>query len=155
MCGLPALFAAFLAIAVSMMAGCMSHPRLESTRLDVPVDSSELVPVEELNRRIEAAEAHGLDWPRYAAGTALAVLDYEEDARCVELKSAGNRGEVSDTVVVVLVRDRFKDDSIRGDWHRAVLYRTPEGTWRFSELRRAFRCYRGKVLDRYSRDLCP
>jgi hypothetical protein len=146
---------AVLAVPALMLTGCGAPPGAATATLGVSVDSWELVPVDELNARIEAAEAAGLDWPRHAIGAALAALEYGLDARYVELTAAGNRGEVADTVVVVVGRDRFKDDSIRGDWHRAVLYRTSEGTWRFGELRRAFRCYRGKASARYWRDHCP
>lgn len=149
------VLSAVLAIPVLLLAGCGAPPVAGSGPLDVPVDSWELVPVAELNARIEAAETDGLDWPRHAIGAALAVLEYGWDARYVEFSATGDRGEVADTVVVVVGRDGFKDDSLRGDWHRAVLYRTSQGTWRFHELRRAYRCYRGKVPAHYSGERCP
>jgi hypothetical protein len=124
-----------LAVLFLVLAGCGAPPGGESSPLDVPVDSWEFIPVGELNTRIEAAEAAGADWPQDAIAAALAALEYGWDARYVEFRSTGNRGEVADTVVVVLGRDGFNDDSIRGDWNRAVLYRAREGTWRFSELR--------------------
>jgi hypothetical protein len=111
--------------------------------------------VDELNRVAGDAAEQGLAWSRSAIGVALATIDYGLDARYVEFYSEGNRGEVADTVVVIVGRDGFNDDSVRGDWHRAVVYRVADGTWRFQKLDRAFRCYRVRSLESYSGDLCP
>jgi hypothetical protein len=137
-----------------IIVGCATLQTEGEKPLQIPLDSWDLLDVDELNSRISEAEAAQLDWSHSALGTALAMLEYGLDARYVELYLEGNRGEVADTVVIVLGRDGFKDDSIRGDWHRAVLYRTDSGTWRFHEIRRAFRCYRARSLDSYSRDYC-
>jgi len=140
----------FLALA----SGCAQPPAARRP-LDVAVDSWQSMEVEELNQVASDAAEQGLAWSESAIGVALAALDYGLDARYVEFYSEGNRGEVSDTVVVVLGRDGFNDDSVRGDWHRAVLYRIPDGTWRFHQADRAFRCYRVRSLESYSGDLCP
>jgi hypothetical protein len=46
------------------------------------------------------------------------LLVADADTRSVWLAEQGNRGEVSDTTVVIVIRDGFLDDSVRGDWHR-------------------------------------
>ena len=119
------------------------------------MDSWESVDVEALNSRVSEAERGGEAWTRHAVGTVLASLGYGLDGRSVELRAVGNRGEVADTVVVVVARDGFNDDSVRGDWNRAVVYRTVDGTWRFREVQRAYRCWRVRSLDAYSGGRCP
>ena len=128
------------------------HPR---DPLDVPVESWDMVDVAPLNVLVDEAAGAGCDWPRSAVSVTLGVLGGDADARYLALSGAGNKGEQADTVVVHLARDGLLDDSVRGDWHRAVLYRVDDGTWRLRELRRAFRCWRGGSTDRYSADLCP
>jgi hypothetical protein len=137
-----------------LVLGCSPLPRVTEGPLSVPVASSDSLDVAPLNARIADAEADGLGWPMSPLDVTMTLLAHELDASRMEVSFEANRGEVPDTVVVVVARDGFKDDSVRGDWHRAVLFRTGEGTWRLNELRRAFRCYRGRSTDSYSGGLC-
>ena len=143
------------AVCILLLASGCAHPPTGAKPLDVVVDSWQSMRVDQLNRVAGDAAEQGLAWSRSAIGVALATIDYGLDARYVEFYSEGNRGEVADTVVVIVGRDGFNDDSVRGDWHRAVVYRVADGTWRFHKLDRAFRCYRVRSLESYSGDLCP
>jgi len=138
-----------------LLVGCVAPPPSAGDPLDVPVDSWRNVDVMPLNSRVDEAVEAGLDWPRSALYVTLNLVGGDADTRSLVLSEVANRGEAPDTMVVVVARDGFLDDSVRGDWHRAVLYRATDGTWRLHEMRRAFRCYRGGSLDRYSADLCP
>jgi len=138
-----------------LVAGCTASPPTAESPLDVPVDSWLEVNVAPLNSRVDEAVDAGVDWPRSALYVTLDLLGGDVDTRALVLSEVANRGEAPDTMIVVVARDGLLDDSVRGDWHRAVLYRLTDGTWRFHEMRRAFRCYRGGSLDRYSADLCP
>ncbi len=117
--------------------------------------SWENVDVVPFNTRVDEAVDAGLDWPRSALSVALNLLGGDADTRSLELSEVANRGEAPDTVVVVLSRDGLLDDSVRGDWHRVVLLRRDDGTWRLHELYRAFRCWRGGSLEEYSAEPCP
>ena len=75
-------------------------------------------------------------------------------ASYTRLEKQDEPGEWPDSTVITLIRDGWKDDSIRGDWHRISLYRLPDGTWRLSEALRAFRCYRGHQQGAYGKRLC-
>ncbi len=138
-----------------LVAGCAASPPPVESPLDVPVDSWGEVDVARLNSRVDEAVDAGLDWPQSALYVTLNLVGGDVDARSLALSEVANRGEAPDTMVVVVARDGLLDGSVRGDWHRAVLYRLTDGTWRIHEMRRAFRCYRGGSLDRYSADLCP
>ena len=138
-----------------LVVGCGAAPPSAESPLDVPVDSWGEVDVAALNSRVDEAVDAGLDWPQSAVYVTLNLVGGDVDTRSLALSEVANRGEAPDTMVVVVTRDGLLNDSVRGDWHRAVLYRLTDGTWRLHEMRRAFRCYRGGSLDRYSADLCP
>jgi len=138
-----------------LVVGCAAAPPPAVSPLDVPVDSWGEVDVAPLNSRVDEAADAGFDWPRSALYVTLNLVGGDGDTRSLALSEVANRGEAPDTMVVVVARDGLLDGSVRGDWHRAVLYRVADGTWRLHEMRRAFRCYRGGSIDGYSADLCP
>lgn len=51
-------------------------------------------------------------------------------------------GDEFDHVIVIVVRDKFLDDSVRGDWHRFEFSRNSRGAWRVTDARKAVRCWR-------------
>jgi hypothetical protein len=125
------------------------------SKRDVPVESWAVMEVEEFNASVDAAVDSGETW-------AQDPVDVVEQfiwggigvAAYTRLEKQGNRVEGSDSTVITLIRDRFADDSVRGDWHWISLHRLSDGTWRLSEARRAFRCYRGHQQDAYGERLC-
>jgi hypothetical protein len=122
---------------------------------DVPVESWAELEVDEFNSTVEAAVDSGQTWPK----DPIDVVDRFiwgpiGGANYTRLEKQDNRVEAPDSTVITLIRDRWADDSIRGDWHRISLYRLPDGTWRLSEARRAFRCYRGHQQGAYGERLC-
>lgn len=135
------------------VAGCAASPRPDVA--PVTVESWEQVSVEGFNERVDHAVAGGAAWPSSALSVALELLDGDAGARHVTVDQRRNRAEAADTTVVVIVREALPDDSVRGDWHRIVLRRLPDATWRVHEARRAFRCWRGHHLDSYGSHWCP
>ena len=142
-------------IGLLLVAGCAGLQPGVKEGFDVEVESWESVDVAGLNTRIEGAVAVGAAWPRSPLRMTVELLITDVDTRSVWLTEQGNRGEVSDTTVVIVVRDGFLDDSVRGDWHRIVYYRAGDGTWRVHEVQRAYRCWRGHHLTAFSSQLCP
>ena len=122
---------------------------------DILVESWEVVDTMPLNEQIDDAANAGFEWPKSALSVMLIILEGDEDTRRLTLSQVANTGEVPDEISFVMIRDGLLDDSVRGDWHQAILYRQDDGTWRLHELHRAFRCYRGESLDQYSGDVCP
>ena len=138
-----------------LLVGCAAPPPPAGDALDAPVDSWGEVDVAPLNSRVDEAVDAGFDWPRSALYVTLNLVGGDADTRSLVLSEVANRGEAADTMVIVVARDGLLDNSVRGDWHRAVLYRVMDGTWRLHDMRRAFRCYRGGSIDSYSAALCP
>ena len=137
-----------------LMMACSASSPPPGDPQDVPVASWENVDVVRFNSRVDEAVDAGLDWPSSALSVALNLLGGDAGTRSLALSEVANRGEAPDTVVVVLSRDGLLDDSVRGDWHRAVLHRLGDGTWRLHELHRAFRCWQGGSLEQYSAERC-
>jgi hypothetical protein len=119
------------------------------------VESWVLVEVDDLNARIGAAVEAGETWPQDPVLVVRELLFAGFWGWHVSILKDNNRLENPDSTVITITRDGFDDDSIRGDWHRISLHRLPDATWRVDEVRRAFRCYRGRQLDTYGSDLCP
>lgn len=142
-------------IPMLLVAACSRSPPPGAAALaEVPVESWQYVEVAPLDSSIEAALAAGEQWPESPARVALEVLGGESEARSLSLTEEKVRAEAADTVIVVLARDGFLDDSVRGDWHRLVLYRSADGGWRVADARRALRCWRADA-DHYRAGPCP
>jgi len=143
------LVISLLCIIVSISgSACLAGP------LDVKVVSSRELDVSSFNKVIEGAIKQGLEWPHDAVRTAVNVLCNGGQAKEVAVLFEANRVENPDTAVVIIARDGFADDSIRGDWYKVTLYRKNDCTWRFENVQRAFRCYRKKSTDCYSAEPC-
>ena len=145
----------YLLVCLLLLVACCT-PSLHKMAADGPrVESWNLVDVEPLNSHINKAVAAGEDWPRSALLATLELFGEESDTRTLSLSMEGNRGEAPDTMIIIMTRDGFLDDSVRGDWHRAALHRQSDNTWRFHEIRRAFRCWRGGNVECYGAEWCP
>jgi len=125
----------------------------QSTR-EVPVKSWAMLEVDEFNATVAAAVDSGETWPEDPIEVVEQFIWGRIGAYYTRLEKQDNRVEGADSTVITLIRDRYADDSVRGDWHRIALNRLQDGTWRLLEARRAFRCYRGHQQDSYGERLC-
>jgi len=139
---------------VGLLACSTQMVHVERTSSDVEVISSSALDVRPFNSLIDDAARNGAGWTRSPLLVCLHCLDAELGARKVTISEVANRTEQRDTVSIELLRNSLADDSVRGEWYQAILYRQDDGTWRFVSLRRAIRCWRRRG-DSYSRDLCP
>lgn len=55
---------------------------------------------------------------------------------------------------IIVVRDGFWDDSVRGDIHELVIEKAQD-QWEITSVKRAFRCWRNVDSASYSADACP
>lgn len=109
----------------------------------------------ELNAAIDAAISADADWPSSALMATLQLIGGYVDSRIVVIEEEKNRGENPDSTTVVYIRDGFLGDSVRGDWHELLYWRLSDGTWRVSEARYAWRCWRGENVEDYRVEPCP
>jgi hypothetical protein len=143
-----------LPLLLVLLAGCTATHDVVFTVDGLEVDSWESVDPTEMNEQIKEAVARGEDWPTSPLAATVQLLGGDVDTRVLRLEESKNRTEGADTTVVVLIRDGFLDDSVRGDWHRIVYWRQADWSWRIHSVRRAFRCYRGHHRESFSRNWC-
>ena len=137
-----------------IIAGCAqadSRPEFART----PPESWAELDLVELNGRLEKAVLSDEEWPSSPLQSTLHLFGGDSDAQAVVIEEMKNRVEGADSTTVVMVRDGFLDDSVRGDWHEVVFERQPDGTWRIAEARVAYRCRRGENTSVYQGDMCP
>lgn len=142
-------------LALIILVGCASGNSDVTTPQDVTVESWDTLEVTPINQLIEEAVASDAEWPTSPLRITVELFGGDNDTRVLSLMEEKNRGEGDDTTIVVMIRDGFLDDSVRGDWHRIIYERHIDSTWRVAEVRRAFRCWRGHHLDAFSSQLCP
>jgi hypothetical protein len=111
--------------------------------------------VEEFNSEVDSAAGAGEAWTQDPLDVVKNFIwGSIGHSYYTWLERQNNRLEWPDSTVITLVRDGEADDSIRGDWHRVVLYRLPDNTWRLVEAWRAFSCYRGHQREIYGKRRC-
>ena len=143
----------FLGLLV-ILAGCAqagSRPEFART----PPESWAELDLVELNGRLEEAVLSDAEWPSSPLQSTLHLFGGDSEAQAVVIEEMKNRVEGADSTTVVMVRDGFLDDSVRGDWHEVVFERQTDGTWRVAEARVAYRCRRGENTSVFQGDLCP
>jgi hypothetical protein len=85
---------------------------------------------------------------------ALAVVGPFKGAR-QHIVQVNEGSEAPSASRVTVLRDGLLDDSIRGERWDVVLARSDAGTWRITEVRRAWRCWRGAQSRQFATDRCP
>jgi hypothetical protein len=138
----------YLVILLLLAVSCAQPPPRDSDDpIGVAVESWESVDVGSLNEAIEKAIATGDTRLFSPLLVTLDLLGGDAGTHALSLRQEFNRSEEPDSVRVVLARDGFLDDSVRGDWHELILYQMPDGTWRVAQARRAVRCRRPDTGD--------
>ncbi len=137
-----------------IFAGCAqagSRPEFART----PPESWAELDLAVLNGQLEKAVLSGEEWPSSPLQSTLQLFGDDTGAQAVVVEEMKNRVEGADSVSVVMIRDGFLDDSVRGDWHEVVFGRQTDGTWKVTEARVAYRCRRGEKTSVYQGGLCP
>ena len=149
----------FLLLAVLIFSvGCaQTGPQADSIAefSQAPPESWAELDLAEINSRVDMAVSSKEGWPSSPLQSTLQLFGDDTDAQAVVIEEMKNRVEGADSVTVLMVRDGFLDDSVRGDWHEVVFGRQTDGTWRVVEARVAYRCRRGENTSVYQGDLCP
>jgi hypothetical protein len=136
-----------------ILAGCAQADSRPEFARTPPVSWAELDLVE-LNGRLEKAVLSDEGWPSNPLQSTLQLFGDDTEAQAVVVEEMKNRVEGADSVTVVMIRDGFLDDSVRGDWHEVVFERQTDGTWRVVEARVAYRCRRGENTSVYQSEFC-
>ena len=120
---------------------------------DVPVGSYVLVDATEVNAEAAAAATSGEEWPRDPLEVAKRLTG-PLTGRYVSIEKVDEPGERAGATTVTVIDGSFLDDSVWGVWNRLLLTRMDDGTWRITEARLAWRCYRGHQRDSFGERWC-
>ena len=145
----------FFIFGILFLAACAASEGSLSGQVQSTPDSWVTLDANLLNVRIEKAIAAEESWPQSPLLVTFYLVGGDEDTRSLILEEIKNRGEGADATKVVCLRDGLLDDSVRGDWHEINLRRFPDGTWRVSDARVAYRCWRSGDSDVYQERPCP
>lgn len=145
----------FLVLGILFLASCAAVPGDLSEPVENEPTSWATLAAEPLNERVEKAVASEESWPRSPLLVTLHLIGGDEDARELVVREVKNRGEGADATKVVCIREGLLDDSVRGVWYEFQLKRLANGTWRVSEAKAAYRCWRSSDTDVYSARPCP
>ena len=120
-----------------------------------PPESWAELDLADINSRLDMAVLSDEAWPSSPLQSTLQLFGDDSDVQSVVIEEMKNRVEGADSATVMMIRDGFLDDSVRGEWFEVVFERQTDGTWRVAEARVAYRCRRGENTSVYQGDLCP
>ena len=144
----------YFLVGVLFLAGCSAAAGDLTEILHREPESWASLDVGRLNARVEEAVAAQESWPHSPLLVTLHILGGDREARSLALEEVKNRTEGADATTVVLIRDGFLDDAVRGDLHEVDLRRLPDGTWRIHKARAAYRCRRSERPETYQEHPC-
>ena len=117
--------------------------------VQIPVADTQLVAPSEYGKASVSAMrgAAVIDLVREISG--------EFAGRVQHLVQVNDKAESPSKSTVTVIRDGLLDDSIRGERWDIVLERTSAVAWEIREVRRAWRCGRAGLPDRFDTVRCP
>ncbi len=115
---------------------------------NVELQSTETLDTKALNGRLQNMAHKG-----GPVSLVLELIGGTEETPRVLVDMTGDEKADFNRVTVIVVRDGFQDDSVRGDWHEFTLLRAADDAWTVDAARRAYRCWRG-TFKGYSDHLC-
>lgn len=138
------------AVAAKTADTMKSQPVIESSR---PGD------IRPLNEKIAAAHKESEPWVKDPLQIVLHLEEQGPDAvderKHLTLQFEGGPGEHPNTATITLLTEGYLDDSVRGEWVQYDMTRGGDGVWSVTQVRRAWRCQRGKNTMNYSQEKCP
>ena len=148
------LIVALMFILSACSQGHESQPAKSESHTKQMVTSYKTLSASRFNTTIDQAVAEGEKWPASPALVAYYILGGDAETRSFHLSREADSAENPSRMTCVVIRDGFLDDSVRGDWHKIMLVREPDNTWRISEIQKAHSCWRSDD-DTYRSDPCP
>jgi len=142
-----------LFVFICLMLGCTTMGDKYVELHGYTVKSWEQLAISELSTIVESARNNSESWVSLPALYPQYLFKFH-DLRNYSIRYSAQSIESNRKSTIIVVRDGFLDDSIRGDIHELVVEKI-EGQWEIKNAKRAFRCWRGPDSAPYSVDTCP
>ncbi|VEP14839.1 exported hypothetical protein [Hyella patelloides LEGE 07179] len=126
----------------------------------LPVESYRIDDVREFNSQL-ISELSGADVDTWQAKPLFLAMKYLNGAsfgrfgQITRKIPQENTSEYPDTMIVTVIQDGYKNDSVRGEWVQLTFKRNREGIWLIQESKRAFLCWRGENTKAFQQEFCP
>ena len=126
----------------------------DNSKIDVEIESILLMNVDSLNEQILSLQKKNESWISNPLFLLHKIIDGGVDCKTIECFQVKNKMENADTVNIVILRDAFQDDAVRGDWHKFTMKFNSDSLWYVVKAEYAFRCWRSKK-EIYQTSPCP
>ncbi len=113
----------------------------------------EQLSISELSKIVENARNNSESWISYPTLYPQYLFEFS-DLKNYLVHYSAKSIELNKESTIIVVRDSFLDDSVRGDIHELVIEKTG-GQWKIKSAKRAFRCWKSPDSAPYSVDACP
>lgn len=142
---------ALIMLTAVLLTSCAG--RVEPGPRDVPVESYVLVDVDDINARVRNAAAANEEWVRDPRAVAERFVR-GVGGRYLSVERVDELTERPQSTTITIIRAKYLDDSVWGDWNQLLLSRASSGAWYVDEARRAWRCHRGHQTRAFGERLC-
>jgi hypothetical protein len=136
------------------LTGCLSPSSNASTPADLlslTVHSSQARAYAGFNETVAQAMAAGETWPGDPIVVVRRFADWGGERMGVWMIEGS--GERPSRYKIVAIADGFPNDSVRGERVEVLLERSPDGSWRITDARVSWRCWRGNT-DSFATEAC-
>jgi len=142
------LFSAFI---LTTLWGCNTLRNNAAFNQSLEVQSWEILPVTRFANIVKSARVEKRPWVKSPALYASHLLNLS-GVKAYRVDYVADRGESNTLSTILIYRDGFLDDSVRGDVHEFELKKIAGG-WQIQQVRRAIRCWRNNQ-DHYALQRC-
>ncbi len=136
---------------IVFLAGCQHLAGGSSPVESYRVKSWQALSTKRFADILKSASVEGQRWVNSPELFAFHFLNLSA-AKNYRIDYSANRSEDNSLSTLLIIRDGFLDDSVRGDAHQFTLQKNDNG-WRVSAVKRAIRCWRNDP-GFYSHRLC-
>lgn len=139
----------YFLILLLISTACTSN----SLNMSLNVKSWEVIEPNILNKKIQLAYKANLEW---ATKPELYVFNLFElsDLKKISYEYNADNIESPKNITIIVVRDGFLDDSVRGDIQHIKLNKDNKGMWKILTIKKAISCWR-REKPIYSSEACP
>jgi len=141
-----------LFVFIFLMLGCTTTDNKRVEPYGYSVKLWEKLSVVELSTIVENARNNSESWV-FSPSTYPQYLFDLSNLKAYSVHYLAQSSESNRKSTIIVIRDGFLDDSVRGDIHELVIEKT-EAQWNVKSAKRAFRCWRNPGSVSYSVDKC-
>lgn len=139
-------------ITLTALSACISAEKTIDLQQDYSTVPWQQVSPTRISKTIQQARKKNKNWVKVPSLFAQNLFEFSE-LKNYSIQYTANRGESPDQATIIVMRDGFLDDSVRGDIHHIELNKMDDD-WQVSQVKRAHRCWRSEDKE-FTTKPCP